>query len=414
MLKVAATAAIAVIAWLGFVGYAAFGGLWISPVVAEGDTEAFFENAVQNLQENNRGAASLLMIEDGVIVKEFHDGPEDNINRDTVFAAASMSKWLAAYAMMTLVADGRADLDAPVAKYLTRWQLPVGDFGNEGVTIRRLLSHTAGFTDGLGFGDSAGDETLPDLEDELDNPRASSGMPVEIRVNLEPGTEWRYSGGSYLLLELLVEEISGQAFEDYLQEAVFEPLEMSRTGYGFIDTYANSAGSLRTDGARMTGHQYASSAATALVTSSSDLAKFVFAQIGTGAASAPLSPEVVTSMRAPHGRNSGFDIWGLGTILYAPTGNGDFIFGHDGANEPAINAAARLNPENESALIVLVSGHPSLATNIGSDWVFWQSGYPDLFATDAVFASMVVPGLAGTLVIFTLAVLLGNRSRRLT
>ena len=100
---------------------------------------------------------------------------------------------MAAHAMMTLVADGRADLDVPVNRYLTRWQLPVGEFGNEGVTIRRLLSHTAGFADDLGFGDYGADETLPDLEVELTNPRASSEMPVDIRVSLQPGTQWRYS-----------------------------------------------------------------------------------------------------------------------------------------------------------------------------------------------------------------------------
>ena len=412
MLKFVSTTALAVLVWLSFVGYSAFGGFWMNPVVAEGDSEAFFAHAVEKLQTHNLGATSLVLIEDGVIANQFHHGPKDNINPDTVFAAASMSKWMAAYAMMTLVADGRADLDVPVNRYLTRWQLPVGEFGNEGVTIRRLLSHTAGFADDLGFGDYGADETLPDLEVELTNPRASSGMPVDIRVSLQPGTQWRYSGASYLLLELLVEEISGQPFEDYVRTAILEPLEMSRTGYGFIDTIPNSAGLLQTDGTRVTGHQYASSAATALVISSSDLANFVVAQIGATAANAPLSPEWVEAMRAPHGRSAGFDIWGLGTILYAPSRSGDFIFGHDGANEPAINTAARLNPENGDALIVLVSGHPSLASSIGSDWVFWQSGTPDLFSTDDVLASMLPPGLAGTLVILIAAVLRRKRSRR--
>jgi hypothetical protein len=148
------------------------------------------------------------------------------------------------------------------------------------------------------------------------------------------------------------------------------------------------------------------------VISGSDLAKFVAAQIGATAANAPLSPDWVEAMRAPHGRSAGFDIWGLGTILYAPSRSGDFIFGHDGANEPAINTAARLNPENGDALIVLVSGHPSLASSIGSDWVFWQSGTPDLFSTDDVLASMLPPGLAGTLVILIAAVLRRKRSRR--
>ena len=66
MLKVTGAAAITVIAWLAFVGYTAFGGLWMSPVVDAGDTDAFFDYAVKNLRDNNRGAASLLMIEEGV------------------------------------------------------------------------------------------------------------------------------------------------------------------------------------------------------------------------------------------------------------------------------------------------------------------------------------------------------------
>ncbi|AQA20230.1 hypothetical protein BST95_09265 [Halioglobus japonicus] len=411
-MKVIATTALAVIAWLAFVAYSAFSGLWMNPVVAEEDTRAFFDYAVETIGDTNRGATSLVMIERGAIVHEFHAGPEGDVDRDTVFAAASMSKWLAAYAMMALVADGRADLDAPVGNYLTRWQLPASEFANEAVTIRRLLSHTAGFTDGLGFGDYTADETLPELEDELSNPRASTGEPVQIRVNIEPGTEWNYSGGSYLLLELLVEEVSGQSFEDFVQATVLDPLEMTRSGYRAIDTYTNSAGSLDTDGARQVGFQYASSAATGMVTSSADMAKFVLAHIGSTAASAPLSPEFAKSMRAPLGRSLGFDIWGLGTILYAPTGNGDFIFGHDGANDPAINTAARLNPESGDALVILVSGQSSLATTLGSDWVFWQSGYPDLFATDAVFGSMMVPALSGTAVILAVAVVLGLRTRR--
>ena len=95
----------------------------------------------------------------------------------------------------------------------------------------------------------------------------------------------------------------------------------------------------------------------------------------------------------------GADIWGLGTILYAPTPGGDLVFGHDGSNDPAINTAARINPETGDALIVLVTGHPGIASNIGSEWVLWQTGYPDVLAFDAVLASMVAPALWGLLAI---------------
>lgn len=52
---------------------------------------------------------------------------------------------------MTLVEAGKLDLDAPASRYLTRWKLPPSRFDDDGVTVRRILSHTAGLTDGLGY-----------------------------------------------------------------------------------------------------------------------------------------------------------------------------------------------------------------------------------------------------------------------
>ena len=91
---------------------------------------------------------------------------------------------------MSLVEQNRIDLDAPVSRYLTRWQLPNSEFDNDGVRIRRLLSHTAGLTDGLGFGDYAGQETLPATEEALSSPRASNGAKTQIIVGQEPGSEF--------------------------------------------------------------------------------------------------------------------------------------------------------------------------------------------------------------------------------
>ncbi len=74
----------------------------------------------------------------------------------------------------------------------------------------------------------------------------------------------------------------------------------------------------------------------------------------------------------------GVDIWGLGTVLYAPTDHGGHIFGHDGANEPAISATVRINPKTEDAIIVLATGSRALASQLGAEWVFWQTGLPDI------------------------------------
>ena len=393
LLAIAAT-----LAWIGVVVCAGFGGAWMTTVAPEDDADAFLAYAKDRLETQVPGAAALLLIEDQKPAGEIFVSPSGSVDENTVFAAASMSKWVAAYAVMTLVQDGLLELDAPVERYLTRWQLPDTGFDNRGVTVRRLLSHTAGFDDGLGYADYAQDQALPTLEESLANPKSSSGAEVRIGVGVEPGSEWRYSGGSYLLLELLVEEVSQLSFEEFVQRRIFDALDMSRSGYAYLGSYDNNAGNFAADGTRIPASQYASSAATGLVISSADVARFALAQL-SAPDHAGLSPALVQAMRVPHGRTMGADIWGLGTILYAPTPGGDLVFGHDGSNDPAINTAARINPETGDALIVLVTGHPGIASNIGSEWVLWQTGYPDVLAFDAVLASMVAPALWGLLAI---------------
>ncbi len=409
--KLVAGAAVAVTAWLAFVVYSGLNGQWMSSVAAPDDVDGFAQYAVNALRQNNQGSSAFVLIEAGRIVSQYHASADNAVDSNTVFAAASMSKWFAAYAMMKLIEDGRADLDVPVSRYLTRWQLPASEFGNDGVTIRRLLSHTAGFADGLGFGDYDAQEQLPSLEAELSRPRASSGRQVIVGVSEAPGTQWQYSGASYLLLELLIEEISQSTFERFVDETIFEPLGMLHAGYDALDSYDKNAGTYTADGERIQSYRYASSAATGLVISSADLARFLLSQIEATEVQGSLKAATLSKMREPHGKNLGFDIWGLGTILYAPTANGDFVFGHDGANDPAINTAARINPDTGDALIVLVSGHPAIATGIGSEWVLWQAGKPDVLASDAVFDSMLLPAIVGSVLIPFLVLVIGYRMK---
>jgi len=405
---------VALVFWLGVVVVSAFYGWWMEPIAAPGDTEEFFESVSRIIESENRGNAALLLIENGEIAAEYYSKSNENVDGDTVFSTASMSKWLAASAVMKLIQDGSIDLDDPVSNYLTRWQLPSGEFDNNEVTIRRLLSHTAGFRDGLGFGDYSPDEELPTLEESLASPRASSEREVRIAVERQPGTEFNYSGGSYHILELLIEEVTRMSFEEYMKVTFFDPLNMTRSTYSYIGSIENNAGSYDRDGQAAAMYKYASSAATGFATSSSDLAKFVIAQIPNASAVNILDPSIIASMREPHGKTLGLNVWGLGTILYSATGSNDFLFGHDGGNDPAINSTARINPENGDAIIVLETGHPSLATNIGSHWVLWQTGYPDVLDSDSTIESMTMPLLIGLLLILVAAICMGFRRRRQT
>ena len=115
------------------------------------------------------------LIEKGRPVGERYVSIGRPVDRDTLFQVASLSKWITALGVMTLVDAGRVDLDAPVDTYLKRWKLPPSEFDNRKVTVRRLLSHTAGLTDGLGYGGFEPGEPIQPLPDSLT--RASDASP---------------------------------------------------------------------------------------------------------------------------------------------------------------------------------------------------------------------------------------------
>ena len=162
-----------------------------------GNHAEFYAWAVNRIEAKNRGTTAFMLIEGGRVVNRYFAG---NVDEETLFPTASLSKWITALSVMTLVERKQLDLDTPVSEYLSRWQLPDSQFDNDRVTVRRLLSHTAGLTDGLGFGDYEGGEALPSIEEALRNPRASNGAKVEVAVGREPGSEFLYSGGGYLIL----------------------------------------------------------------------------------------------------------------------------------------------------------------------------------------------------------------------
>jgi len=385
-------------AWGLLVGYLALNGAWMTPVAASGDAAAFYEWAVGEMESSNKGSSALVLLQDGEVVKEHFSGPQASVDEHTLFPMASFSKWIAALGVMSLAADGRIDLDAPVSEYLERWNLPASEFDNDKVTARRLLSHTAGLTDGLGFGEYGAEEVLPTIDEELRNPRASSGESVSVAVGVEPGSEFIYSGGGYLVLELLVEEVTGMTFEQYIQETILDPLGMQRSTYVGLAGLENVSLLHEIDGTVGPFYQYASAAATGLSSTSHDLTRLARAMLSP-ANGLPLQRASIESMREPYGFVMGAGIWGLGTMLYAPSPNGDYVFGHDGANDPAINTAVRLNPDNSDGIIALVSGHPSLASSIGSEWVLWQTGMPDLLQVERAINSGIVPFLIGSLVL---------------
>lgn len=380
---VATAIAMALYAVIVFIATAV--GAFHQPLTREKTDAAFIDAATEKLKERFVGNFAMAIIDSGAVVAETFHSAGKPVTRQTIFQVSSLSKWISAFGIMTLVEDGSIHLDSPVSRYLSRWQLPASEFDHNGVTVRRLLSHTAGLTDGLGYSGFPPGTTPQSLEASLTQAMdADDGTEGRVVVGIKPGSQFRYSGGGYTLLQLVVEEVSGQSFNDFMHARVFGPLNMQKTTYVVGDSLVPALSEFyHADGTPAEHRRYTSLAATSLYTCLEDLTKFFAAHLkgrhGEPIGRNVLQPSTVRMMRQPHGREMGIDIWGLGTVLYTPTGDDDFIFGHDGRSTPPINTAVRLNPINGDGIIVLETGRPGLATTLASEWVFWKTGQVDTF-----------------------------------
>lgn len=412
IIRLTIVSVLAILLWSGLAIYGGLSGWWLTPVAKSGEVAQYFAAMRDLVEEGHKEDIAMVLIEEGEVVREYFSGVENSINANTLFPTASLSKWITAYTVMTLVEDQILDLDAPISQYLTRWQLPESEFDNEAVTIRQLLSHTSGLGDGLGFGDFQADEPLPSLVESLNNPRSSSGRKTEITLTAQPGTEWAYSGGGYLILQLIVEEVLQQSYTETVNERVFKPLNMTRSNFAFLGDYDNRTEFYDNESTKTPLLKYSVSAATGLSSTALDLTRFVLANSSNIARDSVLSVQGVRQMQHPTGRELGADIWGLGVMLYAPTKNKNYVYGHDGGNEPAINSTVRINPDTGDALIVLVSGNSTLASTIGYHWVLWQTGQPDFLSFELALSSAVVPLLIVAVLIILLVCLVGLFRRR--
>lgn len=381
VLKGLAAGLLAAVAVAAFMGFGTLEGWWRKPLAAPGDTAGFLAAATAKLKAESMGNAAFILVENGRPVGEAFLSKGAPVDRNTQFQVASLSKWATAWGVMTLVEQGKLDLDAPVSRYLTRWQLPPGEFDNDEVTVRRLLSHTAGLTDGLGYAGFEPGKPLQTLEASLTRAAdASPGADGVTKVGKAPG-QWDYSGGGYTLLQLLIEEVSGKPFNTYMTEAVFQPLGMTRSTYVLEAAPTNLAEFYDVDGSKAIHYRFTALAAASLYTSAADMVRLIAAHRpgpnGEPAGRGVLRPDTLAAMRKPHARQFGADIWGLGVVLYGPDGKGDFVVGHDGGNAPAINTTARVNPSTGDGIVILESGNTQLATALGGEWVFWSTGYVD-------------------------------------
>lgn len=260
----------------------------------------------------------------------------------TLFQAASISKPVAALAAMGLVEEGTLALDGPVNAHLTTWQVPDNEFTADSVvTLRGLLSHTAGLTV-WGFPGYRKDQPLAEGQPLATNVQVLDGLgnTDSVRVYRTPGIGWQYSGGGYTVMEEMVENVTGRPFHEVMQERVLGPAGMSRSTYEQPlpeARWPEAARGYRGDGSEVEGewHSYPEQAAAGLWTTPSDLlalSRHLLGILDGGAGQRVVSEATLEAMFTPHrAGEEGFNNYGLG---FGIEGEGDGVtFGHGGSNE---------------------------------------------------------------------------------
>jgi len=399
--------------WASVLVFATTQGWTKRALAPEGDWDAFARSAIETLDNSGAGNAAMALLHGGEIVKEHFLSIGKPVNGDTLFQMASISKWVTSWGVMKLVEQGRISLDAPVNDYLSRWQLPDSEYDARRVTVRRLLSHTAGLTDGLGYGGFETAEEVQSLEASLTQP-TDSGSPDKgaARMGKPADGTWRYSGGGYTLLQLLIEEVSGRGFDQYMREEVFSPLGMSRSTFVVDREHErNLADFYDTDGTIAPHYYYTALAAASLYTSTNDLSRFLTAHCvgpnGGRPGGGVLSEATLESMRVPHARLFWVNVWGLGPMLTGRDSAGNYIIGHDGGNRPAINTSARIDTNSCDGIVLLSSGTDGIASQLANDWVYWYAGRADGLEFLIAMRDLIVTFIIGVGLIVVAGVFFG-------
>jgi len=301
-------------------------------------------------------------------------GGNTPVTTRTLFQAGSVSKPVATLGALHLVEREKLLLDEDVNRKLKSWKLPENEFTKEQkVTLRRIMSHSAGTTLHGFPGYTVGDP-VPTLVQVLDGEKPANTQPV--RVDIVPGSKWRYSGGGVLIEQQLMIDVTGKSFPELMHKIVFERLGMNDSSYE--QPLPASRASLAASGNTWNGkvvpgkwHVYPEMAAAGLWTTPTDLAKFAIevALSKQGKSNRVLSQSMTREMLKPQmprveeialGNMEHRDRMGLGFFL-GDEARPD-LFGHIGDDE---GFQAMLMMYGDSGQGAVIMGNSPSAIRLG-------------------------------------------------
>ncbi len=302
---------------------------------------------------------SMAIIENGEIRKANGYGFTDKsgsspVTTNTLFQAGSVSKPVAALGALRLVEAGNLSLDDDVNQSLKQWQVPQNEFTkDEKVTLRRLLSHSAGLTV-HGFPGYDVESPLPTLRQVLDGSKPAN--TAAIRVDIVPGSALRYSGGGYTVMQQMMIDVTAKAFPELMRETVLAPLQMNASTYEQPlppDRVTRAATGYDPNGKEVKGkwHIYPEMAAAGLWTTPSDLARFAMGiQKALAGKSNPvlsqaMTRQMLTVQKGKHGLGLGLD------------GSGSKLRFYHGGRDEGFDAVLVAYAESGQGVVVMVNAN---------------------------------------------------------
>jgi CubicO group peptidase (beta-lactamase class C family) len=317
------------------------------------------EVVASEIEKHGISGVSLAIIANGKIIEAKGYGFTDKskttaVTTNTLFQAGSISKPVAALAALRLVEAGKLSLDDNVNQFLKQWRVPENEFTkDQKVTLRRILSHSAGLTV-HGFPGYSVNSRCPSLRQVLDG-SGPANTPA-IRVDVVPGTLFRYSGGGYTVMQQLMIDVTGESFPELMRESILTPLGMNASTFEQPlppDRVGTAATGYNSNGKEVTGrwHIYPEMAAAGLWTTPSDLAQFAISvQNGLSGKSNPaVSQSMIRQMLTVQKGH-----WGLGLLL---SGHGKLLrFSHGGSDE-GFDSSMMAYAESGQGVVIMINAN---------------------------------------------------------
>jgi CubicO group peptidase (beta-lactamase class C family) len=286
------------------------------------------------------------------------------VTPQTPFLIASVTKSFTALAVMQLVEARQVELDAPIQRYLP-WFRVADEAASARITVRQLLNHTSGLPTLAGHEDMVFDSDLGEeaLEERVRALRTT-------RLTAPPGEVFQYSNAGYATLALLVQTVSGQSYERYLQQHIYAPLQMRRS---FVSKPEAQRHGMATGYRYWFGrpvpydwsYSYAELGAGFTISSAEDLAHYLIAQLNGGrfGNARVLSPEGIAEMHRPAAGNQvigqSFTKESYGMGWFVRETEGVRMVTHSGV-APNFHAELVLVPEGKWGIVLLMNGENNL------------------------------------------------------